>query len=209
MSDEEQSVAATPDETAPPVSEESGAQDLETLLSEYESDLSETEESSTSAETSEIPAKGQGERPEDVKSAVEYVKQLQQEEINRKTNQSIEDAVSTIRGELEQPLLPDRAIKGIIYEMAETNKAFVKAFQQREKHPDAWQRILKAVGADINKDLKEVPSPTLTDDRNALASAVQSASSKAPEADSAPDYGRMSDADFAKHKRELKRGAAR
>jgi hypothetical protein len=184
---EEQSVA---DNTAPNETVES-AQDLDSLLNEFDS---------------QEQAKPEPEQPKDDNSDVfEYVRQQRDEQVKQQTNQDIQNAVGTMNKELEGLNLPERVVRGMLFDKAENDSRFLQAWTNRHQNPAAFDKILKGLATEIRGDFESLPDKQTNEDREALAAAVRSANNKPAEPEQV-DFNAMSDAEFAAHKAKLARG---
>lgn len=188
----EQAVANADVESTETSTEESGAQEnLDGLLNEYEVQTG-------GEQTTE---------PKNENSKIDYIYNRFQaedaEKIKTQTNEDIGKAVEIIRD--ENLNLPDKAYRGMLLDKAEEDVRFLQAFQQRGQNPGQWNKVLKAFQKEILSDFKSLPDKEATADREAVLSAVHSASTKQPLPDAAPDLNSMSNQDFAKHKAEILR----
>ena len=166
-----------------PATDESVAQagGLDDLLNEYESEKPKVEQPTTESDNSEL---------------LEYVREQRaertEEEINAATK-SIAEAMDVKVGE------------GVIRAMLETkargDERVVNAFLNRKSNPKGWDKVSKALAREFSE---EFPDPSATSDADAVVSAVHSASTRAPEPETAPDFSSMSDAEFFKMKAEMK-----
>ena len=67
---------------------------------------------------------------EDFSEVVQYVKQQQVESVKKETEEGISSAVASIKEGLDVSV-PDRAIRGMLFDLAESNEEFVNAFNNR------------------------------------------------------------------------------
>lgn len=191
---EEQTVADTDVQDAP-VTEEGSAQgdDLDSLLNEWES-------RSKAEEPKEEP-KPKGEQkestPDEIKQVAAWVKEQQQRQIEEQTQKDIESAVSKIHGEMESPV-SKYLIEGALWREASNDPRFLRAWQNRGKDPDGFNRILGAVRRNIEKEMGSQPDKTVSADREAVTRAVRGASNAPPaeEFPSEKELNQMSDAEF-------------
>ena len=111
----------------------------------------------------------------------------------------ISGAVSTIRdsGVNASP----RVIRAMLNEIADEKPAFASAFANRKSNPEGWTKALNAASREINRELGERIDPGVTEDTEALAAAVRGTSSATTTDDEAPDFSKMSDAEFENWKR--------
>lgn len=209
MPDEEQqqTVAEQPDTESPTSGEGGGAQaedDLDSLLAEWDQQQSRQTQEASSGEQTDEGKQSKTELPEDVREVVDYVKQQREQEVAERTNKDIADAAEKLReGWEEAP--PAALLEGEIWKSAGKDQRFLQAFQNRHQQPDLWDRILKAKQKELKAMLEARPDSEATADRDAVTSAVRSAS-KAPPGPQAPteaEIAKMSDAEFERYKRSL------
>lgn len=191
----EQAVVEQTEEQSQTASEEAGAQDmdLDTLLKEFEVEPPETK-------ADEEPKLS----PDDVREAVRFARESRERSAREATDKAISEAVKVAKDELtDLPVeLSDRAVRGLLEAYAGENPKFTQAFVNRHKNPDAWNKALRVVAKDFRNDFSPVDR-NATDDREAIASAVRAASTPAQRSEETPDWGRMSDAEFNRRKRDL------
>ena len=140
----------------------------------------------------------------DVKEVVNWVNDQRSKEVKQEETTAVNSAVETIKSSLELDFTPtDGMIKGMLQNLASEDPAVAKAFAQRHQNPQAWKsalnRATNAIKEDLNIDLKA------TEDRNAIASAVRSASTKQPEPAQEVNIAGMTDYEFQQHKANLLR----
>jgi len=185
MSDE-QAVIKTDAEVEPSV-EDNDAQDLDALLREYDEGTQEPKQA-----------------PSEEKELLEYLKQQRDADLVKQTQEDLNNAVTLVQeGLSDLPVkVSNRVVKGLLNEIAYEDQRLKTAFENRHKNPQAWNRIVKQVRKTVREDFSV--DKTLTDDRDAVASAVKSASTT-KEADETPNIGRMSDSEFLAYKSSLMR----
>lgn len=206
--EEQHGVATEADTESTKTSGEAGGaqtdDDLDSLLAEWDEDQKKAAEQSPSGEQTETGKTGATELPSDVREVVDYVKEQREREITERTNQDVAAAAEKLReGWDDAP--PAALLEGEIWKSAGKDQRFLAAFQQRHQQPDKWDRILKAKQRELQAMLAGTPDQEATADRQAVASAVRSAS-KAPtgsEGPSADDISKMSDKEFEQYKRSL------
>jgi hypothetical protein len=153
---------------------------LDNLLNEFEQ-KTEPQKSSVSAE--------------DIGEVVQYVKQQQVESEKKDTEEGIKSAVDTIKEGLDVKV-PDRAIRGMLFDLAESNEGFVNAFNNRNNNPQAWNKVLKSFQKEVAAEFQI--DPEATNDREALKQAVHSSKSETATTDEPVNFAKMSDSDFQK-----------
>ena len=171
-----------------PVEEQGASDDLDSLLNEF------TEETKSE----------QTINPNDVKEAVGWINEQRQQTANEAEQTAINSATETIKeqlGDLDIPLT-DGMIRGMLEDNARRDPKIRDAFAQRQKNPQAWSEALKRASKNIKEDLSI--DQKATSDREAIASAVHSASTQQPTPDTPVDLNTMSDSKFARYKMGLK-----
>ena len=180
MSDQEQTVTEADDQTAQTGPEDDGAQDIEAALKEFEN--------ASSSEQTE-PEKPKPSGQSDVSDVVDYVRELREKEARETTQKDIAAAVETVKENVDLNI-PDSVIKNALYGKASEDPRFLRAFQYRGENPEQWSKVLKALGQGIAKEFEGLADRGATDDREAVASAVRGASTKAQEQET--DYSEKS-----------------
>jgi hypothetical protein len=178
------------DVDAKQATEGKGASDsLDTLLDEFEQQTKPVEQ-----QTSKI------------EEVVSWVDEQRQSAIKEKEATDINSAVEAIKsgiGELD--FTPtDRMVRGMLQDIASEDTSVAKAFHQRDQNPRAWQEALKRATAAIKEDLSI--DPKATSDREAITSAVHSASTKQPAPEEEVNVASMNDREFMEYKTKLMRG---
>lgn len=108
----------------------------------------------------------------------DFVEQQSQREQQERTQKDIESAVKTVIGESD--LDPDY-VDAALWRKANKDTAFLNAFQQREKSPEQWSQVLRAMGREMSAKQTK-PDQNTTNDREAVAAAVRGASTtKSPD----------------------------
>jgi len=86
---------------------------------------------------------------------VNWMESQQQEQVSKAFEDGIADAIKNLK--CDEIKASDRAIKGMLYTLAEDNPKFEKAFQSRRTNPAAWERSLEWAKAEM---IKEYPAST-------------------------------------------------
>lgn len=170
--------------------------DLDTLLKEFET-------SGAGATTQTQPEQKTGADDEtDVAKRLQELesrqKQWEAEQNEAKIKQEVDALVANIRGDSN---VSDRIIRGWIDQRARENPKlgdiyFRGSAKERE-------RLTATMAREFHKEFSgSSVDGRATEDREAVTAAVRGASTKAPEG-KAPDYSKMTDAEFAKEKEKL------
>lgn len=169
------------------VDEDKAAPELETVLQEFE------------AETE--PEKAQEQLND--KARLDRLEQAERDRVKERTIEDVNKAAKDIKTELGVNL-PDIFIRGALLAKAEEDPRFLSAWQKRTEDPSKFTKVMKAFA----KELKDsFPDTSLTETRNDVISAVKSAAThKVSDGPSKADLAKMTDAEFAEHKRGLARG---
>ena len=196
MNDPEQAVVANDAGNDTPV--ESGDA-LESLLSEYEEATQ--------------PTQAEQQQTNDSNELLDLLKKREERDVENEAKEAektvetdIASAVESVQGHLEGgPVkLSNEAIDDMLNGLARRDPRFAKAFTDRHQNPQAWSRILKSAAKKISEN--NSIDPNLTEDREAVANAVKSAST-ATEADDQHTHqslSKMSDTEFEIWKSSLK-----
>lgn len=139
----------------------------------------------------------------DVKEAVNWINEERTRKADEAIKTDLESAVKSIGDTLDLDSKPTaRIIRGLLRDIAEDDPAIQKAFAQRESNPQAWVSAQKRAAKLIKEELS-IDQET-TSDRDAITSAVRSASNQKPTPDKAPNLSAMSDTEFARYKMGLR-----
>ena len=184
---DEQTVSET-DAPETQVTEAETAQDLDSILNEYEA-------------AQETPQ--QQEEP-DVKSLSERLNAYEQRQAAEQTQKDISNAITTVKDGLEAPI-PDEIIEGLLYAKADKNAKFRQAWNERHTNPSGFNKVLKAVQGELKKQFASMPDKSVNDDREALASAVRGSKSTTVETQDfdGKKIANMSDREFRKSLRNM------
>jgi len=189
----EQAVVEQPDEQAPPVTEESNAQDLDlnNLLEEY-SETGETEkkpqEKSTVNEDSET------------KQLLDMLKRQAEDNTRATATKELDEAVTSIRGDLN---VDNKFVKAYLNMKADDDPRLRNAYIQRQNNPVAWAKIEQGLRADLQKFIGAIADKDLTETRDAVASSVLNSKSTSSDTETQVDLAKMSDVDFENYKAKL------
>jgi hypothetical protein len=191
----EQAVATATDAQGKPGTEEAGAQDgLDAALKEFDT-------ATTQAETRTETTQTDTPKPEITQDDVAFVRAERAQRQREAFDRDISEAVKTLKGDLE---VDDELAEGWLYAKAEKDARLRAAFAQRGQKPDAWKAVLKSLGNDFAKKFDNQTDRAATEDRDAVRLAVRGASTRPPESPpvDVKALNAMSDAEFARHKRE-------
>lgn len=177
---------------ATPAVEAAVAQDttssLDALLSEFDS-----ETKPQPAPQPVAPAAGQ---PNDQVTA--RLAALENRLLAEKNTKDFASALNKVKGDFD---IPEWAVRGWLNEQAEKNPRVNDIWNNRELDPRKAEKLLAGLHNEFQKVAPKLkgPDPIATADRAAVAAAVKGTSTKAPDAP-APDYGKMSAAEFEAEK---------
>jgi len=162
-------------------SEDSGAQDDESLDSILDSIDQEYDQDTK-------PPKQQQDKDD---PRVRQLEATVTELTERQLRNDIDHAVSTIAENLTvKP--SNRVISGLLNEMAKEDPRIVRAFENRQNDPTTWNRLLKGVAKDIDKEFQSDVDTDVSENREALSRAVQGKSTaKNDEDDEAKRFNRF------------------
>lgn len=155
---------------------------LSEIDKEFDKDLQAPDEKQDTEDNTELT---------DLKNTVDHL-------MSQTTNQDIDRAVEEISSSIEANV-PKRAIRGMLNDMAVTDPRLRKAFDNRHSDAATWNKVLKAASKSIQKEFAGLPDKSLTDDRDAVSAAIQGASKTIVD-DEAPNFSKMTDAEFEEYK---------
>lgn len=191
-----QTAAQTTEVAAQPAAEVAGAQpvqtaaDLDSILNEFKT-------------ATETPAPAPELKPAAVApDVVREVQELKTKLAEREFQEAIAPVVGRVRGEIPKEVYSDEEIQDWMDGRAKRDPRLQQAWLARANNPGAWAKVEKALSQDLAKKFSKLPDPDATEDRAAVTAAVRGASQKAP-AETPPNYGNMTDAEFAKAKASL------
>lgn len=173
MIDDKQAVATEPDTGK--LDEGTGApEDLDTILSEFD----EKDEQVKTAEPTKPDA-----QDKDMGARIDSLQRQITESDEKGARKDTEEAIGKTVTEVAQLLpegvkVPTRALRGYIEMMALEDRRLATAFLQRHLNPRKWETVKKAMAVEIAKDFEIDEAATA--ERDSVASAVRSASTKAP-----------------------------
>lgn len=152
------------EESAKPEAKAPQEKTLDELLTDFEDPKPE-------AQTPEAKPKADESKIDEL---YDWMKTDKQEKVGKAFEDGITDAIKTLK--CDEIKASDRAIKGMLYTLAEDNPKFEKAFQSRLTNPAAWERSLEWAKAEM---IKEYPASTDKLVEN-IEAAKASASSQKP-----------------------------
>ena len=183
--------------------------DLETLLSEYDHNQQNANSDGIAEQTRSATPKPDPISQEHSKES-EVLKRLDAMEAERKAERDAErtsddqrrfkadmaTTVEAVRGDLDADYFDDNWIESWIDGQAKDDRRLAKAWVDRAQNPKQFQKIVGELGRRFTKKFSSFPDKQATEDKDAVAAAVQGASTKAPE-DKPTNYVGMSDAEFS------------
>lgn len=186
---DETKVAAQP---APEVTNAQDGDDLDTILKEFEErpEASKTAQPEKQADTTNDPAVAN-------ETVLEEAKFIRQQRFQKDMDATIEK----VRGDLPKELFDGPLVQAWIDAQATKDPRLAQAWANRHADPKKFEQVVGALGKQFARYGK-LPDKNATEDREAVTAAVRGASTKAPEG-KAPDYSRMTDAEFAAEKEKL------
>lgn len=147
---------------------------LDSLLGEFE-----TSQQSVDPQPAAEPV--QNETPQNVQQQPQTVSRdefnrLQEQIWRRDTQDAVAHAVTTVKETPGLENVSDRLVKDILEGAAMRDPRIGKAFAQRDVNPEAYAKVLKSMGKEINKELglqSKQPDPKITADQEALRATVK------------------------------------
>lgn len=199
---EQSTTQAVVDETKAPAqqgAEENNARvetgdDLDTLLNEFD----EGTKPAPAATQPERKPEAASETKEASADILAAASEIRQERFQRDMTATIKD----VRGDLPSDLYDDDFMQAWIDTQAKKDPRLANAWVNRNNNAQQFARVKAALGKEFAKRYGKLPDRQATEDREAVTAAVRGASTKAPEG-KAPDYSKMTDAEFASEKAKL------
>ena len=186
----EQTVGTETEAQAKPVAEATTAQDkgfdLDGLLSEF------TEQ--TKPVTQPQP------KPQATATPVVDV-EARKELAELKFEKEWKPVLTRIRGDIPSEVMSDEELTDLMNGRASRDPRLKNAWENRASNPAAWNKVEKALNAELIKKFQKLPDPNATEDVAAVTAAVRGASKQAPPAQ-APKFGGMSNAEYRKYVKE-------
>lgn len=189
---EDQTTQAVVDETKVPASqgtEAPGARtddgDLDALLSQWDQPSSNPSDTATPATAAPAAA------DKDAKRLDALEQKIHQQEFQKEIGPVIE----SIKQAIPEGVLNDDEILDLLDARAKRDPRLANAWLDRSRNPQGWKKVQDGLARDFSKRFSRLPDPAATEDRAAVTAAVRGSSQRAPEA-KAPDYGKMSPAEF-------------
>lgn len=124
----------------------------------------------------------------DVATLAKELKELREAQQRREVDTEINKLSEQIRGDLPAEVFDSRFMRVWVETRAQEDPRLQTAFMQRGTNPTAWGNVVKGLSRDFQKKFSSIPDRNATDDRDAVVSAVRSASTKAPERDEEIDH---------------------
>jgi hypothetical protein len=195
----EDNTQAVVDETkgaAQPAPAETSARtddDLDTLLNEF--DAAKPAATSTAQPEPRVEAAPDKVANDTVLKEAEFIR-------SERFKRDIGETVKEVRGDLPADLYDDQLVQAWIDSRAMSDPRLGRAWAERYENPQAFARVKTALGKEFAKKYGRFPDKQATEDRDAVTAAVRGASTRAPEG-KAPDYARMTPAEFQAEKDRL------
>lgn len=141
----------------------------------------------------------QAEQTDDVSKRVEA---LEAAHYRDNFNRDIGNVVNTLRGDLSAETFDDDLVVGYLDSRARNDPRIGAAWANRHQNPDAFKKALGALSKDFQKKFGSQIDQNATEDREAMAAAVRSASTATAEQ---PDknWAGMSQNEFEQEKIKL------
>lgn len=197
---EDQTTQAVVDETkvaAVPATEATSARtddDLDTLLSQYDEGAPKPSEPAKPA-TAAPAADDQAVANETVLNEAKFIRQ-------QRFQQDMKATIHDVRGDLPADLYDDDFVQAWIDAQAAKDARLATAWVNRAADPKKFGQVKAALGKEFAKRYNRIPDKQATEDREAVTAAVRGASTSAPSG-KAPDYSKMTDAQFAAEKAKV------
>lgn len=185
--------AAEAGKDAPDVNE------LDALLQQYDASVAPAASVAAADPAAETTPPATGQKTDDnLNDRIRVVVEHQEAEIAEKqrkaVKQAIDDAAKAVKGELPDNVASQTIARAWLKDAADNDPRIQKAFLDREKNPDAWNKILAGLSKEFAKEMRR-PDAQTTEDREAVTAAVRGASGNPP-AVKEPSVSKLSDAEL-------------
>lgn len=191
------------DATATPGAEAGAAEaDINQLLNEFDS-ASAPKQPTPSTTTPRTSAKTVVER---LAPVIQFAEKTMAKEQKQEFEKGVSEAVAQVKAADELKALPEAFVRGYLFDHAERDPDFNKAFVERAQNPTAWKSQLEKARASAVEAMKGVPDQKVSETIAAARAAVAGDTSTVPaDSDRLPNekLNQMSDGEFARYKREL------
>lgn len=175
--------------------EANGAQDdLDTLLSEYDSQKGEASADGSDDGASTTDDKG-------VEAAVQRA--MEKQRAAEQTREDMGTLIANVRGELDAETFDDTFIEAHLDALARKDPRITSAWSNRRTNPQGWAKVEKKIAEGFQSRFARAVDAQATEDRAALAASVRSATSNSADG-AAPSFKDMSNAEFEKYKAGLR-----
>jgi len=140
---------------------------------------------------------------EELQQEIQRVRE--REKAEQQAEKDINEAVKTVKGELN---VPDTWVRGILEREAMSDERFYNAFVNRDKNPQTWNKILKAKNREIAKTFGGSVDKEASQSADAVESAVRSAATQSPKGSNKGDKNplRMSPKEYEQYRQSVMRG---
>ena len=169
--------------------------DLDALLKVFETETKPPVKPTPEQQTNEPDLKA-------LAGEVQQMRGFVNEAHNLQFKRDMDDTVKTIRGELDPEIFDGPLIQGWLDAQAQQDQRLAKAWVDRHANPKQFEQVKTALAKNFAKKFSKLPDAAATEDRAAVTAALRGASTRAPEG-KAPEYGKLSNADFEKEKAKL------
>lgn len=108
---------------------------------------------------------------------------IEQRIANQEYRDDMDSAIGFIRGDVDSGVFDNAMVEGWLNAEAHNDPRIGHAFMKRHENPEAYKRVREALAKKFQGRFKDLPDKNVTEDRDAVASAVRGASKSAPETD--------------------------
>ncbi|HAX27879.1 MAG TPA: hypothetical protein DCX94_08150 [Alteromonas macleodii] len=161
----EEAKANNPDSVDSGSKSESVAE-LDTLLSEYDSQPTTTSVAPTTSPQTDDTSQ----------ATLEQVKQLLEEQTRQRSNQEFKENMNKTIAIMKDELgfaVSDKILSGYVDQAAKDDTRIVSAWQSMNDNPEKWKKIAKVMASDFKKGIG-VPDKELTENIDAVRASVKS-----------------------------------
>lgn len=188
------------DVAAKPVTEgndaQTGGDDLDTLLSQYDDSAKKPAATSTQPDTKSATVDN------DLRSTLEEMKGYVSQAQAQQFRQDMDKTIKSVRGDLDPELFDDTLVESWLDAQARQDPRLQSAWNNRHTNPKQFEKVVDGLSRNFGKKYGKMPDKQATEDREAVTAAVRGASTRTP-IGAPPDLSRLTDAQFAEAKEKM------
>lgn len=138
----------------------------------------------------------------DTDDVIRRVSELEKALADREFQADIVPVIKTVRGDVPPEVYDDDDVRDWIDRQARNDPRLQQAWLNRKADPQGFSRVVKGLERKLAQKFEKLPDKAATEDVAAVTAAMRGTSTKAPP-EKAPEYGKMSNNEFANEVRKL------